>query len=224
MPPKAKFSREKIVSAAFGIIRESGEEALTARKIAARLGVSTKPIFTYFKTMDELKDEVFNAACGFYCEYAESGMKGKVPLPGFCERYISFAKEEPKLYRFLFLSSRSNSKSVSLGLPGGLYSSVLESIMQFYELDEEAARSFLLNMLIVSQGFSSMIVSGSCPFSNDEIMKIGSGISFALCKAYKDIPDFASEDLEVSHLYSQLFNHTQGEKPGFSGEKQCLMP
>lgn len=211
MPPKAKFSREEIVSAAFGLIRESGEDALTAREIAARLGVSTKPIFTCFKTMDELKDEAFKAACVFYREYAESGLEEKVPLLGFCERYISFAREEPSLYRFLFLSSRSNNKSISFSLPGDLHPRVVRSVMKFYEMDEASAKSYLLNMLIVSQGFAAMLVSGSSPFSSEEILKIGSGISFALCKAYKEVPGLATGEVDVRPLFSQLCNRPQQE-------------
>ena len=211
MPPKAKFSREEIVSAAFGLIRESGEDAITARKIAARLGVSTKPIFTCFKTMDELKDEAFKAACVFYREYAETGLEEKVPLLGFCERYISFAREEPNLYRFLFLSSRSNNESISFSLPGDLHPRVLQSVMKFYEMDEATAKSFLLNMLIASQGFAAMIISGSCPFSSEEILKIGSGISFALCKAYKEVPGLATGEVDVRPLFSQLCNRTKEE-------------
>lgn len=209
MPPKAKFSKEEIVVAAFGLICENGEDALTAREVASRLGVSTKPIFTYFKTMDELKDEVFKAACEFYREYTESGLDEKIPLLGFCARYISFARQEPKLYRFLFLSSRSNNEHISFTLPGELHRRVVQSVMWFYEMDEETAKSFLLNMLIVSQGFAAMIISGSCPFSEAEIRKIGSGMSFALCKAYKEIPGFAQGDYDIAKLFSELYGRPE---------------
>ena len=212
MPPKAKFSKEEIVSAAFALIRESGEEALTAREIASRLGVSTKPIFTYFRTMDELKDEAFKAACDFYREYSESGLEERIPLRGFCSRYISFASEEPGLYRFIFLSGRSNGGNISCGLPDELYSRVVQSVMSFYDMDEETAKSYLLNMLIISQGFAAMIISGSCPFHRDEIRKIGTGFSFALCKAYKEVPGLAKGTAEFEKLFSELYGRPPEEQ------------
>ena len=52
MPPKPKFTREEIASAAFAMIKEGGVSALTARDLGARMGTSARPIFTLFKNMD----------------------------------------------------------------------------------------------------------------------------------------------------------------------------
>ena len=51
MPPSVKFTKEEIVNAALQVVREKGAAALTTRQIAAVLGVSTRPIFTYFQNM-----------------------------------------------------------------------------------------------------------------------------------------------------------------------------
>ena len=48
MPPKAKFTREEIVEAAFSIVKADGFEALTSRALGTRLGSSARPIFTVF--------------------------------------------------------------------------------------------------------------------------------------------------------------------------------
>ena len=58
MPPKPKFTRDEIVSAALALVRERGESALTAREVGKALGVSSSPIFTMFRDMDELKAAV----------------------------------------------------------------------------------------------------------------------------------------------------------------------
>ena len=58
MPPKPKFTRDEIVSAALALVRERGESALTAREVGKALGVSSSPIFTTFRDMDELKAAV----------------------------------------------------------------------------------------------------------------------------------------------------------------------
>ena len=52
MPPKVKFTKEEIVNAALDVARIKGVGAVTTRDIGAALGVSTRPIFTYFHSMD----------------------------------------------------------------------------------------------------------------------------------------------------------------------------
>ena len=62
MPPKPKFSREEIVQAALKIVSEKGVEALTAKELGQALGSSARPIFTVFKNMKEVQDQVRAAA------------------------------------------------------------------------------------------------------------------------------------------------------------------
>ena len=55
MPPKVKFTKDEIVAAALRVARTKGAADVTTRDIGAELGVSTRPIFTYFNTMDEVR-------------------------------------------------------------------------------------------------------------------------------------------------------------------------
>ena len=68
MPPKNKFTREEMTRTALTIIREKGADALTAKAIAERLGTSTRPIFTCFGTMEEVRPEK-NPSCSDCCFY-----------------------------------------------------------------------------------------------------------------------------------------------------------
>lgn len=73
MAPKNKFMKEEIICAALDVVRAGGIGALTAKAIADRLGVSTRPIFSYYKTMDEVKADVREAASELYKKYSEVG-------------------------------------------------------------------------------------------------------------------------------------------------------
>ena len=95
MPPKVKFQKEEIVAAALEVVRKKGIEAVTAREVAAELGVSPRPIFTWFTTMEQLKVEAYAMAKKRYREYIETGLKVPVPFLGVGQQYICFAKEEP---------------------------------------------------------------------------------------------------------------------------------
>ena len=74
MAPKNKFTKEEIICAALDVVRAGGIGALTAKAIADILGVSTRPIFSYYKTMDEVKADVREAASELYEKYSEEGL------------------------------------------------------------------------------------------------------------------------------------------------------
>ena len=57
MPPPCKFTKEEIIQASLNLVRESGVGAITARTLGARLGASSKPIFSIFENMEEVVTE-----------------------------------------------------------------------------------------------------------------------------------------------------------------------
>lgn len=104
MAPKNKFTKEEMIEAALWVVRTKGIDCLTAKTIADKLGTSTRPIFTGFGSMDEVKQEVYVAAVRVYDSYTSAGLKEKIPFLGLEKSYIRFAQEEPELYRLLFLT------------------------------------------------------------------------------------------------------------------------
>lgn len=92
MPPKYKVSREEILQAAYGLLEARGKNAVTTRAIAEKLGVSTRPIYSFFPSMETLfhelilesnrimrsymqreytADPFLNMGVGFVCFYRE---------------------------------------------------------------------------------------------------------------------------------------------------------
>ena len=104
MAPKNKFTKEEMVTAAMRVVREGGVGALTAKTLAAALGASTQPIFTAFGSMDGVRQAVYDAAVRVYDGYTDAGLREKIPFFGVGMQYIRFAREEPELYRLLFLT------------------------------------------------------------------------------------------------------------------------
>ena len=62
MPPKAKITKEKILNTVLEITKETGFETVNARSIANKLQCSTRPIFTCYENMDEVKKDFLNFA------------------------------------------------------------------------------------------------------------------------------------------------------------------
>lgn len=87
MPPKAKYTREEIVQIALDLVSEKGIGALNARNLGAAMGTSTRPVFTAFKNMNELTEEVKIAAMHRFDEYAKDDPETGVPA--FQERGIA---------------------------------------------------------------------------------------------------------------------------------------
>ena len=66
MPPAARITKEMILNTVLDITREAGFEAVNARSIAGRLQCSTRPIFTCYNSMEELKAGFLDFAYDIY--------------------------------------------------------------------------------------------------------------------------------------------------------------
>ena len=105
MAPRNKFTKDEMLAAAVRVVRKSGVGSLTAQALAKELHISTQPVFTCFGTIGNLKSEAHIAAEKIFDSYIKEGLKEKIPFLGYRMKYFKFAKEEPPLYRMLFLES-----------------------------------------------------------------------------------------------------------------------
>lgn len=106
MAPKAKITTEMILGTVLDITRETGFDTVNARSIASKLQCSTRPIFTCYKNMDELKKEFLDFAYKFYNQYVDdySNTVNVSPYLYLPLSYIEFAQEEPNLFKLLFIN------------------------------------------------------------------------------------------------------------------------
>lgn len=204
MPPKVKFQKEEIIEAAVNITRDKGISAVTAREVGAALGVSSRPLFTYFDTVDELKREVYNYAKKLYQDYVKDGLTAEIPFLGVGQNYIRFAKEEPELYKYLFLNSPDDIKGSAME---GLKLSqelVRESLMQIYHMDGDTADKYFRDLWLVAYSITTLIVTGDCPYSDEEISALFTEFSVSICKAYKEIPGLPSGNFDKEAVFREL--------------------
>ena len=204
MAPKVKFQKDEIINAAFDVVRTKGIDALTARELANSLGVSTRPIFTWFDTMDELRSAVRTRAKDHYRIYIERGLSEPIPFLGVWHQYLTFARDEPALYRFLFLTqpdSRSDGAIEAMQ-----YSQALarESIMQIYNMDSKTADCYFRDLWLAAFSFATLIVTDNCPYTDEEILSVGTEISLAVCKAYKEIPGLPDGNFDRDAIFRTL--------------------
>ena len=205
MPPKVKFTKDEIVHAALNVARAKGLAAVTTRDIAAELSVSTRPIFTYFKSMAEVREAILHAAEKIYQEYLSVGLREPVPFYGFGMQHLHFASDEPQLYRMLFLDSPvgKNRAMNTLDRARGL---VHDCVAQNYLLSDEAADRLIRDMLLVVHSLGTLIVTGGCSYTLDEMGAILAGFCLSLCKAYKEIPGFVENDFDRDAMFTQIIH------------------
>ena len=204
MPPRVKFQKEEIVSAALEVVRKKGFDAVTAREVAAELHVSPGPIFTYFDTMEQLRAEVCALARERYRACIERGLSGPIPFLGVWQQFLIFARQEPELYKLLFLTKTG-------AAPGGAMEALRlsqelarESLMRVYNMDAETADCFFRDLWLVAFSYGTLIVTNECPYTDEEILAVGAEFSIAVCKAYKEIPGLPFGDYDRDAIFREL--------------------
>ena len=172
MAPKAKITGEMIREAAFAIVKEEGHENLNARTIAKRLGCSTQPILYYFKTMDEIKQEVYHMADEYHSAYI-------MPDPDKAEdvffliamNYIRFGSEEKNLFRFLFQANLFAGKSMSVLGDTSDDSPLLQLASSYLHCSVQEAQEYFLTVLAAVHGYASLLADNALEYDEKQVEK-----------------------------------------------------
>ena len=174
MPPKAKFTKEQITKAALGVVSEKGARALTAKELGAALGTSTTPIFTVFNSMQEVQDAVMLAAMERFEEYAHKAAHLGPVFKQIGMQMILFAKEEPKLYQLIFMSSISEAQTFDdiYAHLGSLADECLNVLQKDYDLSKENAKTLFEHVWIHTFGIGALCATGVCDFSHEQIAEM----------------------------------------------------
>jgi AcrR family transcriptional regulator len=175
MPPKVKFQKNDIVQTAFEIVRKRGFKELSARAVAQQLHCSTRPIYSYFNSMEELDVVILKKAAQLLVEYQTTERTGNVFLD-IGIGYVLFALNEKHLFALMFNESvtfkrhRENIKIL------GIDASLIEAMKTDPGLEgmsEEQLRTILTKMWIFTHGLASLIsVKDAKSGSEQDVIKI----------------------------------------------------
>ena len=174
MPPKAKFTREEIVDAAFEIVRREGYDALTARSLGAKLKSSPRPVFTVFKSMDEVQAEVERKGRRLYECYEDADMGGGNAFKGSGMGYIRFAMDEPKLFQLFFMKEMNEVPDPQQVLKrlDGYYEKIVSAVEREYGFERKTAERVYLHMWLYSHGIAVAIATRICTFTEEQISEM----------------------------------------------------
>lgn len=187
MPPKKKIEKSVIVEAAFQIVRESGVEALNARTLAKKLHCSTQPIFSSFKSMKEVQNEVRIKCLDLYHQKIADALKEDLPYKASGLVYINFAKNYPNLFRFIFMSNNNDNYDNITFEDQKDQDVIARTIMDRFNISYQKAKEIQLVSWIYVHGIATMLAMKTVHF-DDEI------IAMLLKKFYTQIKNTIDEE------------------------------
>lgn len=196
MPPKAKITKNMILNTVLDITRETGFESVNARSIASKLQCSTRPIFTCYENMDELKKEFLDYAFEFYNQYVSEysnlvNVSSYLVLP---LSYIEFAKEETHLFKLLFI----NDIDLDMVEPMDFYKEIGNEKKARIFSDEigvelERAKMIFLDLFLYTHGIAVLTATENLSLDRNSVEKMVRNILSALVKQENPDWDLTSE-------------------------------
>ena len=195
MPPKPKFEKREIVEAALEIAREKGVKAITAREVGARLGTSTRPVFTYFSSMDALVEAVTDEARNIYLQWLRAADDY---VPSFKKRgmlLVQFAQSEPKLFQMLFMTEQAPDMEFGawMRLHEAGFESDIQKICEDYDISQDRAESLFQQVWVYAHGICALCATQVCSFTEREVSAM-LGKIFAGCILYIKSGDIVETD------------------------------
>jgi AcrR family transcriptional regulator len=105
--PRARLTREAIVAATRAVIEAEGRDAVSLRRIAARLGVTAPALYAHYENKESLLAAVADDTFGRLIASLEASTEGvRDPLERIkaqSRAYVRFAIENPALFQVIFL-------------------------------------------------------------------------------------------------------------------------
>ncbi|MEF3313457.1 TetR/AcrR family transcriptional regulator [Paenibacillus sp. GYB004] len=170
MPPKAKFTKQSIIDAAFEIAKAEGLGGITIRKVADKLGSSIAPIYVNFKDVEELTGEVVRSIFELSRRLLKEHDTGN-PFHDIGAASLRFAREYSVLFRDLVLKPNDRMSGYEEELT--VLVAHMKSDPELEGFTEEELKGLLFKMRIFQLGLSVMVANGLLPDGFGEEMEQG---------------------------------------------------
>lgn len=172
MSPVIKIKKEDLIKGAIKIIRDKGENELSARNLAKVVGCSTQPIFRLFKNMDDLKKTVYDDVYEIQNKFVSNGKEHQIPFIGIGLSYIEFASKEKNLFKFLFMSSSSKNNNILKMSETKSGKEYVDMIIKSTGLSEESSKQIYIYTWLIIHGIASMVATTNSKLESSEIETI----------------------------------------------------
>lgn len=181
-------TEETILNTVLDITRESGFNNVNARSIASKLQCYTRPIFTCYKNMSELKVEFLDFAFDFYTKYVtdysnSTNVCSYLILP---LSYVEFAKQETNLFKLLFIDDMELNMAEAKDFYNEIDNERKARIFsEEIGIEFEYAKTIFLDLFLYTHGIAVLTAAGKISIDNSSIEQMISNMLSALIRQAK---------------------------------------
>lgn len=173
MPTTIKISKRMILDAAFEIAREKGVDQISNRELAKILNCSIRPIYYQFKNVEELNKELNEKIEEYFFSYLINNVIDEIPkYKQIGINYIKFAKNEPKLYTYLFMSDSKLGIKKFVGKGDSVFTTLEGIIKKSTQLSHEEIMTFHTKMWIFTHGLATLIACNTLELTDKDISNL----------------------------------------------------
>lgn len=189
VPKEVKITKEKILEAAFKIVKEQGLERLSNREIAKKLKCSIRPIYYQFKNVEELKRELYLKIENYFYIFLMDKMTEDIPkYKQIGIRYVDFARKEKNLFKILFMSKSEFLPEEFVAKDGKDFEKIRKIIKMSTNLTDEDINSFHIKMWIFTHGVATLVASSTVKFEDEQVKELLS-LEFQALMLLKENPN-----------------------------------
>lgn len=181
MPAKKQVPKERILTAALELLKTQGYEAVNIKRLANALNCSTQPIYLSFSGMEELRKELTPLAVAEFEKYMSGEAGNTVQLHDL--RYILFSKDEPHLFRFLFMRPNAFAEIKQALLP--MIEEAIAGLMDTYRIDHTEADLLHDQLWMHAHGIASMIATNFCDWNMEKVERMLADCRHAFTQKYE---------------------------------------
>lgn len=170
MPTISGIKNENVIKTAVKMVNDEGWDAINARSLAKKLGISTKPLYRMYKSMDEIKDEIYKEIYRQYDAFINSRIDNKKALLTLGIAYVEFAQKYSNLFKCLFLSNNLKWKSLENVLDEKWNQSTIINLVNKHGLSFEEAKELFMNFWLYVNGFATLIATNEIKITEEELL------------------------------------------------------
>lgn len=169
MARKETIKKDFLIDTAFLLAKQEGFENVTARKLAAKAGCSTQPIFRLYENMDELWASVYMKAVEFYGFFYDKYPKNtQEPFVDLGMAYIKFAMDEKELFKILFLTDKKPYSRPLYDILNGENNNVTREFVKAKENGVKGTENLFSQMWIFIHGIACMTITGDYDLNDEQ--------------------------------------------------------
>lgn len=170
MPALIELDKKYVVKVAVKMVNDKGWDSLNARSLAKELGVSTKPLYRIYQSMDEIKADIYAEIYHQYDEFITSRIDSKKALLTLAISYVEFASQYKNLFISLFLSHNLKWKSVNDVLDEKWNQSTIINLVNKHGKSFEEAKTVFMNFWLYTNGLATLLATNDIEMDENEIL------------------------------------------------------